>query len=338
MYHLQRLGRLFDCTCWCTAQGRHSCWRDDVQTCCVRCSAFELFSFVAYCCGSTPEQSWADFLTKCGLVEACANSLISSRYDSKATCGQAFLDAAALERFLKPFLTIKKGAGEVDGDMWDIHPAVGKLRSVWRACRPQVAQAPPASGPPSRALALPGVLVDGPQKIQASEQRRAKNWSPSTPPRHLEDTCTIMRQMPTPKPPSGGADPFKELGPCYHSLDNPILEEATNHGPSGRCSNLGTRARSKAARMAADCKATKAWVAVPALISANQTRTRSARQSPCAQTVLSVHGPAKVSSSASSAGSPVEDCPLVTGGLGRGADTFQIFTCRLCNHHLPTQL
>ena len=35
----------------------------------------------------------------------------------------------------------------------------GKLGSVWHACRPQVVQAPPASGPPSQALALPGVLA-----------------------------------------------------------------------------------------------------------------------------------------------------------------------------------
>ena len=121
-----------------------------------------------------PEQSWADFLTECGLVEACANSLICLGYDSKATFGQAFLDAAALERFIKHFLTIKKGAGEVDGDMWDIHPVAGKLRSVWNACRPQVVKAPPAPGPPSQALALPGMLAGGPQKIQASERCRLR--------------------------------------------------------------------------------------------------------------------------------------------------------------------
>ena len=43
---------------------------------------------------------------------SCANSLISSGCDSKATFCQAFLDAAALERFIKHVLMVKKVRGK----------------------------------------------------------------------------------------------------------------------------------------------------------------------------------------------------------------------------------
>ena len=78
-----------------------------------------------------PEQTWKAFLQECGLPESCVAALVSSGYDSRETFGQAFLDTAALERFIKHFLTILKAAGEVAGDMWDIHPVAGKLRGVW---------------------------------------------------------------------------------------------------------------------------------------------------------------------------------------------------------------
>ncbi|OLQ06360.1 Protein lap1 [Symbiodinium microadriaticum] len=119
-----------------------------------------------------PEQTWKAFLQECGLPESCVAALVSSGYDSRETFGQAFLDTAALERFIKHFLTILKAAGEVAGDMWDIHPVAGKLRGVWSKCRPT--SEPVSVKPSSQALAVPGLLCSQPQKIQAADRCRLK--------------------------------------------------------------------------------------------------------------------------------------------------------------------
>lgn len=124
------------------------------------------------CCEAMPEQTWKAFLQECGLPEGCVSALLSAGYDSRETFGQAFLDTAALERFIKHFLTVLKATGEVVGDMWDIHPVAGKLRGVWSKCRPTTETVSVKQS--SQALAVPGLLCSQPQKLQAADRCRLK--------------------------------------------------------------------------------------------------------------------------------------------------------------------
>ncbi|CAE7484089.1 unnamed protein product, partial [Symbiodinium microadriaticum] len=139
------------------------CWTLACRPASTMCSHYEQWFLDGNC---------EAFLQECGLPESCVAALVSSGYDSRETFGQAFLDTAALERFIKHFLTILKAAGEVAGDMWDIHPVAGKLRGVWSKCRPTTE--PVSVKPSSQALAVPGLLCSQPQKIQAADRCRLK--------------------------------------------------------------------------------------------------------------------------------------------------------------------
>ena len=81
-----------------------------------------------------------DVLKSGGLSTACAETIINAGYDCQAGFAEAFVDSAALERFIKHLPLTLKPAGEVAADMWDIHPVAGTLRALWRSFRPSLLQ------------------------------------------------------------------------------------------------------------------------------------------------------------------------------------------------------
>ena len=123
--------------------------------------------------------TWMDVLKSGGLSTACAETIINAGYDCQAGFAEAFVDSAALERFIKHLLLTLKLAGEVAADMWDIHPEAGKLRALWRSFRSSGAvPVPPARdetpGVTSQALALVASSGSGLGKIQSADRNNLK--------------------------------------------------------------------------------------------------------------------------------------------------------------------
>ena len=90
------------------------------------CRLGTLLYLQSFCLLVMAAAAWMECLKAAGLNDPCAQALITAGYDDQAVFSEAFVDSAALERFIKQVLLTLKPLEGVTPDLWDIQPVAGK--------------------------------------------------------------------------------------------------------------------------------------------------------------------------------------------------------------------